>query len=247
MAEYPATSHTLISRLNKPQNNAVWQESWQTFVLNYRGAVESSVMLAFAHHQWSRVSPEILEEVVSTVFISFFDQHQRNPFDPEKGGRVRSFIKQLAHWRVVDYIRAHLKTQRNQIPLDQLAGGTEAEAPSVQSEKHLDRHDVRTWTDQERLSEQMAFQRATVANLLYDVSRQVSPRSYLFFCEVKMEGKDPQAVANEYQVGRHIVDNDIYKVMTKLRELARHPDYRRENQAATTDAENLVSVIKELD
>ena len=88
---------------------------------------------------------------------------------------------------------------------------------------------MKRWTEQEQNKERRAFERALIANLLYDVSRQVSPRSYLFFSEVKLEGKDPVEVAREYQVGRHIVDNDIYKVMTKLRELARHPDYQCEN------------------
>jgi DNA-directed RNA polymerase specialized sigma24 family protein len=64
--------------------------------------------------------------------------------------------------------------------------------------------------------------------LLDDVRDRVSPRVFVIFDAVKLQHQSPEEVAKEFQVSRHVVDNSIYKVISKLRELAQTPDYRKE-------------------
>jgi RNA polymerase sigma-70 factor (ECF subfamily) len=64
--------------------------------------------------------------------------------------------------------------------------------------------------------------------LIDDVRERVSPRAFAIFDAVKLQHQRPEDVAKEFQVNRNVVDNSIYKVINKLRELAQMPDYRKE-------------------
>jgi DNA-directed RNA polymerase specialized sigma24 family protein len=45
---------------------------------------------------------------------------------------------------------------------------------------------------------------------------------------VKLKGIAPDAAAAELGVNRGVIDNTIYKVMTRLREIAASPEYQEE-------------------
>ena len=48
----------------------------------------------------------------------------------------------------------------------------------------------------------------------------VSPRTYLIFELVKLDGESPEEVAKELGVRRNVIDNTIFKAMKKLREIS---------------------------
>ena len=216
---FPDTPVTLVSRLKEPDHGNHWHEDWRKFVKDYQGALEKSVYGAFAKRGWSRIDKTLVEEIVAEVIVSFLKRQTETPYDPEKG-YLRSFLIQIVQWKVVDHIRRHLARPVHEAlethgdPHSEDAGATQA----------VDARDVARWEEEENL----AHQRALLAMLVDDVRERISPRAFAIFDAVKLQHRTPEEVAEEFQVNRHVIDNSIYKVITKLRELAQSPDYRKE-------------------
>jgi RNA polymerase sigma-70 factor (ECF subfamily) len=216
---FPDTPVTLVSRLKESNGDARWHEDWRKFVKDYQGALEKSVYGAFAKRGWYHVDSLLVEEIVADVVVSFLKRQTETPYDPEKGN-LRSFLSQVVQWRVVDFIRRHSARAVHE-RLDVHADHVGEEQSAAQG---IDARDVQKWEEEEDL----AHQRAILAMLIDDVRERVSPRAFAIFDAVKLQHRSPEEAAKEFQVNRHVVDNSIYKVINKLRELAQTPDYRKE-------------------
>ena len=216
---FPDTPVTLVSRLKELDHGAHWHDDWRKFVKDYQGALEKSVYSAFARRGWHRVDSILVEEIVADVIVAFLKRQTETPYDPEKG-YLRSFLIQIVQWKVVDYIRRHSARPLHEALETQ--SGTLGEEPS--SSHAVDARAVAKWEEEENL----AHQRALLAMLIDDVRERVSPRAFAIFDAVKLQHHAPEEVAQEFQVSRHVIDNSIYKVIDKLRELAQTPDYRKE-------------------
>ena len=201
----PETPVSLLLRLREEDVQAVWQVSWKRFLELYHGPLLAMASGIYRHHTGESVPPQtVLEDVVAQVVAEFF---KRNQFDPERG-RLRTYLRVLTNARVVDLLRRHR-------PLDHLS---------------LDTSDV--WTSEslpkETPEEARTFQQSLLATLIEDLRETIPMRQFQIFEMVKLHEVAPSRVAEELGVSRGVVDNTVYKVMQRLREIASAPEYQTE-------------------
>jgi RNA polymerase sigma factor (sigma-70 family) len=196
---FPTTPRTLLGRLKKDGDEALWQSSWDEFFDIYHQAVRVCVIQSFAHRGWHTVTEPDLEDVTMRVFQSFHEAQQTFELQDAKG-RLRQFLTTLCQRRVVDFMRSQRRHNEGRVWFD--------------SDQHPEVPEEASPLDG-KVSE--AF-RAARAALLFSVLReQISPRIFMIFESVKLHGRKPEDVARELGVARGVVDNSIHKAMVKLR------------------------------
>ncbi|MEI6713509.1 MAG: sigma-70 family RNA polymerase sigma factor [Verrucomicrobiota bacterium] len=149
-------------------------------------------------------SQQVIEDVVSLVVVDFLT---KNRFDAERG-RLRTYLRVLTNARVVDLLRKerpfdHLSLEDCD---DQAFSETPAETPD----------------------ERKSFSQALLATLIEDMKEQIPLRHFEIFEMVKLKEMPPSQVAEELGVDRRVVDNTVYKVMKRLREIGSRPEYQEE-------------------
>jgi len=178
--------------------------SWKRFHELYHGPLMAMAAGIYRHHTGGAVPPqEALEDVVATVVVDFF---KRDRFDPERG-RLRTYLRVLTNARIVDMLRKERPLAHDSIDAgEELAESLPAESPE----------------------EERSFQQALLATLIEDLREQIPLRQFEIFEMVKLKGISPDAAASELGVNRGVIDNTIYKVMLRLREIASTPEYEEE-------------------
>ena len=201
----PATPISLLSRLRDEDKQAVWQVSWKRFLELYYGPLIAMASGIYRHHTGESLPPQnVLEDVVAQVVSEFF---KRNHFDPTRG-RLRTYLRLLTNARVVDLLR-------KQRPLDHVS----LDGPDVQ---------VPEEAPLESAEEARTFQQSLLATLIEDLRETIPLRQFQIFEMVKLHEMPPGRVAEELGVSRGVVDNTVYKVMQRLREIASAPEYQSE-------------------
>ena len=76
--------------------------------------------------------------------------------------------------------------------------------------------------------ENKSYQQALLATLIEDLREQIPYRHFEIFELVKLKGMSPENAAVELGVQRGVIDNTVYKVTKKLREIAANPEYQEE-------------------
>jgi len=86
-------------------------------------------------------------------------------------------------------------------------------------------------SDMERFDEEVrsAYIKAELGELLSILRERVSPRIYMIFELVKLIGEDPEAVAQQLEVRRGVVDNSVYKAMEVLKEIQERLESKKNN------------------
>jgi RNA polymerase sigma-70 factor (ECF subfamily) len=201
----PDTPISLLLRLRDEDKQAVWQVSWKRFLELYYGPLTAMASGIYRHHTGESVPPQdVLEDVVAQVVSEFF---KRNQFDPGRA-RLRTYLRVLTNARVVDFLRK--QRPLNHVPLD---------SPDVQIPEE---------TPGESAEEARTFQQSLLATLIEDLRETIPLRHFQIFEMVKLHGMPPGEVAAELGVSRGVVDNTVYKVMQRLREIASAPEYQGE-------------------
>ncbi len=203
---FPSTPRTLLGRLHRGEEPSVWHASWDEFFDIYHHAVGVCVQTSFAKHGWTHVTAADLEDVVIRVFESF-DQAQKTFELNDAKGRLRQFLTTLCQRRVVDFIRSQRRFTTGRMSLEDCEELSEvAETNSFEEE------------------ESRAFAQAQIGTLLSALREEISPRNYMIFELVKLNGEKPDDVARQFGIKRGVVDNSIYKTMRKLRAIAVRAD-----------------------
>lgn len=199
--QLPETPASLLLRLREEDIQSVWQVSWKRFLELYHGPLLAMASGIYRHHTGESVPPpSVLEDIVAQVVAEFF---KRNQYDPNRG-RLRTYLRVLTNARVVDLLRRSR-------PLDHLSLDTqEVQIPEETSE------------------ETRTFQQSLLATLIEDLKETVPLRQFQIFEMVKLHSMPPEQVAQELGVTRGVVDNTVYKVMQRLREIAAAPEYQSE-------------------
>lgn len=205
MGAFPLTPLSLLSQLRDSEAHAPWQISWKRFVELYYQPLKLSVLSCYRHHTSGlEPSKEIIEDILAVVVVDFL--RKSLPRYDEGKGRLRSYLRLLVNARVIDRLR-------QEKPFDQplsLEATAAADLPA------------------ESPAEEDAFHQALLVTLLEDLRQQIPHRQFEIFERVKLKGRSPEVVAEEQGVRRAVIDNTIYKVMNKLRELAQRQDYQEE-------------------
>ncbi len=199
-ARFPTTSANLISKLRQADGVA-WEVSWKRFLELYHEPLEMIARSCYRHHTGGQEPGRgFIEDAVADTVAGFFAKG-RHRYDASKG-RLRAYLRMLVNARVVDLLR-------KERPVDARPFDTE-EASALPEESSLERE---------------AFQRALLATLIEDLRSRIPLRQFEAFERVKLKHEPPAFVAGDLGITRAMVDRNVYKAMTKLRELAGQPEY----------------------
>jgi len=210
---YPDTPVSLLSRLEKGKSGPSYQTAWNEFFDLYHNAIRISALGTFRRFHWVDVPPELLDEIVADVVVSFFKADFR--YDPDRGGRFRNYLRQLTTWRIMDKF--------GKLP----AHATER-VEGAGEEQHAELLDLNQPDSAMDERERTAFRSALLATMLEDVRAQIDPQTFFFFEQAKLCGERPEALAAQYEVRRNVVDLAVHRVMRRLQALAGQPEYRKE-------------------
>jgi len=79
-----------------------------------------------------------------------------------------------------------------------------------------------------RIVQGQVIQWALLATMIEDLRETIPMRQFQIFEMVKLHEMPPGRVAQELGVSRGVVDNTVYKVKQRLREIASAPEYQSE-------------------
>jgi RNA polymerase sigma factor (sigma-70 family) len=203
-ANFPPTSLNLLTKLKAGGDQGVWQVSWKRFLELYHEPIEVIARSCFRHHTGGQQpSSGFIEDAVANTVADFFARGQHS-YDKSKG-RLRSYLRMLTNARVVDLLRKERPV--DQRPLD------EANTASLPAESP---------------GESDAFGRSLLASLVEDLRASIPLRQFEIFERVKLKHQSPQFVAEDLGIQRAMIDRNIHKAMTALRQLAAQPEYQEE-------------------
>ena len=202
---FPNTSLTLLSRLRNEEDTAGWQVSWKRFLELYHQPIAAIAASLYRNHTNGAVPPqEVIEDVVATVVVDFF---KRDRFDPNRG-RLRTYLRFITNARVVDMLR-----KDKPLNFESISAGDDELPRDLPAAKQ---------------EEDLSFQQALLATLIEDLREYIPLRHFEIFELVKLKGMSPEQAAAELGVQRGVIDNTVYKVMNRLREIAANPEYQEE-------------------
>ncbi|NBV85109.1 MAG: sigma-70 family RNA polymerase sigma factor [Verrucomicrobia bacterium] len=203
--QLPKTPLSLLVRLRDEGDQSVWQVSWKRFLELYNGPLLAMASGFYRHYTGGATPPQnVLEDAVAKVVVGFFN---RNRFDPGKG-RLRTYLRLLVKARIVEALRK--ERPLNHLSLDDENGEAREALPKETPE------------------ETQTFQQALLATLIEDLRETIPLRHFQIFEMVKLREMPVEQVASELGVARGVVDNTVYKVMKRLREIASAPEYQTE-------------------
>ena len=203
--QLPETPLSLLVRLRDEDDQSVWQVSWKRFLELYNAPLLAMASGIYRHHTGGAIPPQnVLEDVVAKVVVGFF---KRNHFDPSKG-RLRTYLRLLVNARTVEFLRKDRPLDH--VSLDDEDSNVEGALPKETPE------------------ECQSFQQALLATLIEDLRETIPLRHFQIFEMVKLQEMAAEQVAVELGVSRGVVDNTVYKVMKRLREIASASEYQTE-------------------
>lgn len=206
-ANFPSTSPNLLSKLRETGQDASWQVSWKRFLELYHEPMEVIARACYRHHTGGHEpSRGFIEDAVANTVADFFARGQHR-YDKTKG-RLRSYLRMLTNARVVDLLRKERPIDHKPLPGTDDQTGVPLPA--------------------EQTSEAEAFHRSLLATLVEDLRSRIPLRQFEIFERVKLKHQTPQFVAEDLGMTRAMVDRNIFKAMTVLRELATLPEYQEE-------------------
>jgi RNA polymerase sigma factor (sigma-70 family) len=203
---FPNTPLNLLSKLKDPGGEAQWQISWKRFLELYHEPLTAITRACYRHHtNGHEPSSGFIEDAVANTVADFFSCSQHR-YDSTKG-RLRTYLRVLINARVVDLLR-------KERPLDFQTPSTIPEPePIPPSESGL---------------ESDSFRRALLATLVEDLRNRIPLRQFEIFERVKLKHQSPAFVAEDLGIARAMIDRNIHKAMTALRELAAQAEYQQE-------------------
>ena len=206
-AQFPLTSINLLSKLKEGGEEAHWQVSWKRFLELYHEPIEVIARSCYRHHTGGQEpSSGFIEDAVANTVADFFARSQYR-YDKDKG-RLRTYLRVLTNARVVDLLRKEQPV--NQRPL--------ADDETREKQRLPD----------ESAPESDAFRRSLLATLVEDLRNRIPLRQFEIFERVKLKHQSPMFVAEDLGMTRAMVDRNIHKAMTALRDLASHAEYQQE-------------------
>ena len=207
-AQFPPTSLNLLYKL-KAGDDPSWQISWKRFLELYHEPIEVIARSCYRHHTGGHEpSSGFIEDAVANTVADFFARGQHR-YDKEKG-RLRTYLRLLTNARVVDLLRKERPIDQKPLPEDESEGLPASDLPA------------------ESRLESDAFHRSLLATLVEDLRNRIPLRQFEIFERVKLKHQSPQFVAEDLGMQRAMVDRNIHKAMTALRELTSHAEYQEE-------------------
>ena len=206
-AQFPATSLNLITKLKQPGEGEQWQVSWKRFLELYHEPIGVIARSCYRHHtSGHEPSSGFIEDAVANTVADFFSRGQYR-YDKTKG-RLRSYLRVLTNARVVDLLRKERPI--DQRPLADSSEQSDSDLPAVSTQESASIH------------------QSLLATLIEDLRNRIPLRQFEIFERVKLKHQSPQFVAEDLGIQRAMIDRNIHKAMTAMRELASQAEYQQE-------------------
>jgi len=203
-APFPTTSLNLLTKLKLSADDDNWNVSWKRFLELYHEPLTSSTRACYRFHtNGHEPAYGFIEEVVAQVVTDFFSKSQFR-YDASKG-RLRSYLRLLVNSRVIDLLRKEKPINQQELP--------EHYEETVPAETN---------------HETESFHRSLLATLVEDLRNSIPMRQFEIFERVKLKHQHASFVAEDLGITRAMVDRNIYKALTALRQIASQPEYQQE-------------------
>lgn len=207
---FPPTSLNLISKLKEGGEEAHWQFSWKRFLELYHEPIEMIARACYRRHTGGQEpSSGFIEDAVANTVADFFAR-DRHRYDREKG-RLRTYLRVLTQARVIDLLRKERPIDQRPLDDADIDTRTAESAPSAETPGESD-----------------AFARSLLATLVEDLRNRIPLRQFEIFERVKLKHQSPQFVAEDLGSTRAMIDRNVHKAMTALRQIASHAEYQEE-------------------
>lgn len=204
---FPVTSVNLLTKLKSPEGGPQYQVSWKRFLELYHAPITLYARSSYLKHtNGHQPSSGFIEDAVANTVADFFSRSQYN-YDRSKG-KLRTYLRMLTNARVVDLLRK--ESPLNQKSIEDSITEIPSELPDESAPEHS------------------AMLQSLLATLIEDLRSKIPLRRFEIFERVKLKNHTPQYVADEFGIPRAMVDREIYKAMTSLRELAAAEEYQNE-------------------
>lgn len=204
----PRTPKTIIEQLVSPGKASLWNLTWRRFFDLYHAPIKIMVGNSFFKYGIYSIPNNVIDEVVSDVVISLNKIFNENLYDPKKS-RFRSYLKTICDRRVVDYLRRNVDSFKTD-SIDEDGSGVKAMAESIAQE-----------SQNAKLAEeeQRAFKESVVLDAYMSIRHNFDPRTCTAFEMVKLEDMDVEKVVEELGVSPNVINNAVYRITKKLREV----------------------------
>ena len=215
---FPETPNTIIEGLIEDEKSAIWQGMWRKFFDIYYSPVKLMVKKSFIVNGWNNVPAHIIDELVSDVFYNLIRIFSEKRYDKKKT-KFRYFLKAISNRRVIDFIRVNSKKMV---------------FPSLDDEKNdnLERllEDLSQISFLTKLEDDeiLSFKQSFLLDLYMSIRDNFEARTTAAFEMIKSEGKNSDEVAKVFGVSKNVINNDIYRVIKKLKEIVLKNENKRE-------------------
>lgn len=215
---FPETPNTIIEGLIEDEKSAIWQGMWRKFFDIYYSPVKLMVKKSFIVNGWNNVPTHIIDELVLDVFYNLIRIFSEKRYDKKKT-KFRYFLKAISNRRVIDFIRVNSKKMV---------------FPSLDDEKNdnLERllEDLSQISFLTKLEDDeiLSFKQSFLLDLYMSIRDNFEARTTAAFEMIKFEGKNSDEVAKVFGVSKNVINNDIYRVIKKLKEIVLKNENKRE-------------------
>jgi len=202
--EFIPTRATLINRLKNWQDQASWQDFFDTYW-----------KLIYGLARKFGLNEEDAQDVVQDTLVSVANQMPNFKYNPERGS-FKSWLRTVIRSRILDHLRKRGKATTVPIHVDSEGGDdsfTLKELPDKNS------------PNMDELYEQ-EFQKNVVDAAIARVKRKLDPQKYqIFDCYVN-KGWDPEKVAAAFKISV----NQVYLAKNRITEMIKGEAKRVENE-----------------
>ena len=215
---FPETPNTIIEGLIEDEKSAIWQGMWRKFFDIYYLPVKLMVKKSFAANAWSEVPVHIIDELVSDVFYNLIRIFSEKRYDKNRT-KFRYFLKAISNRRVIDFVRINSKKMSVRSLNDEESDDIESlleEAARISFVSKLEEDEIRS------------FKQSFLMDLYLSIRGDFEARTSAAFEMIKFECKNTDEVAKVFGVSKNIINNDIYRVVKKLKKIVLKSENRKE-------------------
>jgi len=206
---FPNTPNTIISQLSDDEKISIWNGAWSRFFDIYHAPINLMVSKSFRVNNWNDVPKQVIDDVVSDVSFHLIKIFRLGKYDKNRS-KFRFFLKAIAYRRTVDFIRANTSMFKSDSLDDE-----EKELNDLIDEAYKI-----SFLRQLEDDEELAFKQSFLLDLYNSIRHKFHPKTCAAFELVKFEGKSVEYVSKELELSSNTINNDIYRIIKKLREVA---------------------------
>ncbi len=204
----PNTPQTIIAQLVDPAKVEIWNGAWRRFFDIYHAPIKVMVSNSFYSRGWYNTPSHVIDEVVADVVISLNKIFNENKYDSQKS-RFRFLLKTICDRRVVDYVRNNsIDMQSDSIDADDSNALSTVEIMlASDADSQLAEEEIR------------ALKHALIMDAYTTIRHNFDARTCAAFEMIKLEDANMDDVVNELGVSANVVNNAVYRITKRLKEV----------------------------